>query len=89
MLNRFRIDFQQQLIEFGIHTHALLFNFLKRFWRMHQIRKYVNQHNFDFLVDHRPKDEYFKELLYAKYAYQHLKNRIYVVHSARKETYLY
>lgn len=63
-------------------------NFLKRFWRMHQIRKYVNQHNFDFLVDHRPKDEYFKELLYAKYAYQHLKNRIYVVHSARKETYL-
>jgi glycosyltransferase involved in cell wall biosynthesis len=62
-------------------------NTLQRFFRLKKLRNYLLKESFDVIIDHRPKNDYSKELFYHRYVYKNLK-RIYVTHSSRKDAYL-
>jgi len=60
---------------------------LKRYSRLRRLRKYLREQQIEVVIDHRPKNEYFRELFYHRYVYSGFK-RIYVTHSARERLYL-
>ncbi len=60
---------------------------VKRLLRFRKFRNYLKQKNFDVLIDHRPKNNFERELFYSKFIYRELK-KIYVVHSSKKTEYL-
>ncbi len=64
--------------------HDSGFSRLKRFVKF---RKFLKSENFDVIIDHRPKNNYKRELFYTRYIYQKL-NTIYVVHSSKQTEYL-
>src|SRR5690606_16942257 len=61
--------------------------FLKRFLRLRKLRNYLVKNNFDFIIDHRSKNNLKRERFYLKYIYKNFR-KIYVVHSSNKESYL-
>ena len=61
-------------------------HFPARLTRFKKLRGYLTTQAFDVVIDHRPKNEYFRELFYAKYIYRNL-SAIYVVHSSKKQEY--
>ena len=61
-------------------------HFLARLTRFNKLRKYLKSQAFDVVIDHRPKNEFFRELFYKKYIYRGL-STIYVVHSSNKQEY--
>ncbi len=60
---------------------------IKRMLRFRKLRNYLKAENFDVIIDHRPKNNYQRELFYSKYMYRELR-KIYVVHSSKKTEYL-
>lgn len=60
---------------------------VKRLLRFRKLRDYLKKEAFDIIIDHRPKNSYRREMFYSKYIYRNL-NKIYVVHSSKKEEYL-
>jgi hypothetical protein len=58
-----------------------------RFLRIKKLRNYLKDNYFDVIIDHRSKNNFRKELIYANYIYKGIK-RIYVVHSANPNLYL-
>lgn len=62
-------------------------HFLNRWVRFRRFRRFLKEQRFDYLIDHRSKNEYFRELFYRKYLYQGLKT-IYVTHSSNVGLYL-
>ena len=61
-------------------------HFIARLLRFKKLRSYLISQRFDVVIDHRPKNEYFRELFYHRYIYNNLKT-IYVVHSSNKQEY--
>ena len=61
-------------------------HFPARLTRFKKLRGYLTTQAFDVVIDHRPKNEYFRELFYKKYIYRDL-STIYVVHSSNKQEY--
>ena len=61
-------------------------HFLARLTRFNKLRKYLKSQAFDVVIDHRPKNEFFRELFYATYIYKNL-STVYVVHSSNKQEY--
>jgi glycosyltransferase involved in cell wall biosynthesis len=61
-------------------------HFLARLTRFKKLRRYLKTQAFDVVIDHRPKNEFFRELFYKKYIYRSL-STIYVVHSSNKQEY--
>ena len=59
----------------------------KRLLRFRKFRNYLKKENFDVIIDHRPKNNFQRELFYSKYIYRELR-KIYVVHSSKKTEYL-
>lgn len=59
----------------------------KRLLRFRKFRNYLKKENFDVIIDHRPKNNFDRELFYSKFIYREL-NKIYVVHSSKKAEYL-
>jgi glycosyltransferase involved in cell wall biosynthesis len=59
----------------------------KRLLRFRKFRNYLKKENFDVIIDHRPKNNFERELFYLKFIYREL-NKIYVVHSSNKVEYL-
>ena len=59
---------------------------LKRFLRLRKLRNYLKTEGITHVIDHRPKNQYKRELFYKNYIYKGLKT-IYVVHSFKTETY--
>ncbi|MCG2419603.1 glycosyltransferase [Aequorivita sp. F47161] len=60
---------------------------VKRLLRFRKLRNYLKTEKFDVIIDHRPKNNYQRELFYSKYMYREL-NKMYVVHSSKKAEYL-
>jgi glycosyltransferase involved in cell wall biosynthesis len=58
----------------------------KRLKRFRILRKYLQEQSFDIIIDHRPKNQYFRELFYKRYVYRGIPC-IYVVHSANQAEY--
>ncbi len=62
-------------------------NFLQRFLRFKNMRSFLKKESFDVIIDHRPKNNYYRELFYDGYVYKGFQ-RIYVIHSSKKKEYL-
>ncbi|MAO47387.1 MAG: glycosyltransferase [Aequorivita sp.] len=60
---------------------------VRRLLRFRKFRNYLKKENFDVVIDHRPKNNFERELFYSKFIYREL-NKIYVVHSSKKTEYL-
>jgi len=61
-------------------------SFLKRFFRIKKLKRYLQKNGITHVIDHRPKNNYKRELFYKNYVYKGLQT-IYVVHSFKTETY--
>ncbi|MAT90862.1 MAG: hypothetical protein CMC35_09215 [Flavobacteriaceae bacterium] len=59
---------------------------LKRFQRMRVLKRYLKKHNIAHVIDHRAKNQFYREWFYKKFIYHGVKT-IYVVHSHLLETY--
>lgn len=57
--------------------------FFKRCVRFLKLRNYLLKHKFDFIIDHRPKNDYQREVFYSRYIYKKFR-KIYVVHSSEQ-----
>lgn len=62
-------------------------HFLSRIFRFKKLRTYLVSQAFDVIIDHRPKNEFTRELFYSNYVYKKLPV-LYVIHSSNKEEYL-
>lgn len=62
-------------------------NWFARFNRFRKFRGFLVQQKFDYIIDHRPKNNYYREVFYKKYLYRALRT-IYVTHSSRAPLYL-
>lgn len=62
-------------------------NFLKRLLRFRKFRSYLVKNRFDFIIDHRPKNQLKREKFYHRYVYKGFR-KIYVVHSSNPQMYL-
>lgn len=62
-------------------------SFIKRMNRFIKFRKFLVSNKIDIIIDHRTKNNYYKELFYSKYIYKNIK-KIYVVHSSKTAQYL-
>ncbi|MGS2727237.1 glycosyltransferase [Psychroserpens sp. BH13MA-6] len=52
--------------------------------RFKKLRKYLKSHQFDYIIDHRPKNDYLREVFYRNYIYRGMKT-IYVLHSSKQD----
>lgn len=59
----------------------------KRLERFYKFRKFLIKEGFDVIIDHRPKNNYKRELFYSKWLYRDF-NVIYVAHNSKKSKYL-
>lgn len=60
---------------------------LRRFLRFRKFRHFLMKENFDIIIDHRTKNNYYREIFYKKYLYRDLRT-IYVTHSSSVPLYL-
>lgn len=58
-----------------------------RFKRLLKLRTYLKNHRIDIVIDHRTKNNLYKEQFYHRFIYKGVK-KIYVVHSANPSLYL-
>lgn len=61
-----------------------LFSRLSRF---NKLRKFIKKEEFDVIIDHRPKNQWARELFYLDYIYKNQK-LIYVVHNYMLDNYM-
>lgn len=61
-------------------------SFLKRFFRIKKLKRYLQKEGITHIIDHRPKNNYKRELFYKNYVYKGLQT-VYVVHSFKTATY--
>ncbi|WP_026452731.1 glycosyltransferase [Aequorivita capsosiphonis] len=59
----------------------------KRLGRFRKFRKFLKEEDFDVIIDHRPKNNYKRELFYSKWLYRDF-NVMYVAHNSKKSKYL-
>lgn len=58
-------------------------NIVLRILRLRKLKNYLKDQHIDTVIDHRPKNQYYRELVYAKYVYKGLK-KIDVIHTAQR-----
>ncbi len=56
-------------------------NIVQRLLRFNKLRNYLKKQQFDAIIDHRPKNQFYRELYYRKYIYKGFKC-IYVTHNS-------
>lgn len=79
-------EYSGQLFNLGKYKTADN-NFLKRLLRFRKLRAYLVKNRFDFIIDHRPKNDLKREKFYLRYVYKGFR-KIYVVHSSHPTMYL-
>ncbi|WP_026753711.1 glycosyltransferase [Sediminibacter sp. Hel_I_10] len=55
----------------------------KRLIRFGKLKNYLSEQKFDWIIDHRPKNRYYRELFYHNFIYQ-TQRVIYVTHSSKQ-----
>ncbi len=61
-------------------------SYLKRFLRLRKLKQFLKKEGITHIIDHRPKNNYKRELFYKNYVYRGIRS-IYVIHSFKMETY--
>ncbi len=62
-------------------------NLVSRLLRFRKFRRYLLDNSIDLVIDHRPKNNYYRELFYDKFIYRNVK-RIYVAHTSKVQDVL-
>lgn len=75
-------DFSGKLFNLGKFKNASD-SLFKRLLRFRKLRKYLLREKFDFVIDHRPKNNFRREQFYQNYIYKGLR-KIYVVHTSHQ-----
>ncbi|WP_121667160.1 glycosyltransferase [Mesonia aquimarina] len=86
LTNNIAYDYKGELLNLGALKESKN-TFFSRLYRFSHFRKYLKKHQFDYIIDNRPKNNFLKEYYYANYIYRGFK-RVYVVHSSKQENYL-
>ncbi len=60
---------------------------LSRILRFRKLKKFLQKEQFDFIIDHRPRNNWLKEYFYLKYIYKN-QALIYVIHNFMTWNYL-
>jgi len=60
---------------------------LKRLARMRALRRYLHEHRFDWIIDHRSRGQFSREQFYSRYVYRGFKT-IYLTHSSNAQQYV-
>ena len=60
---------------------------LKRMARMRRLRRYLHEHRFDWIIDHRSRGQFARERFYNRYVYRGFRT-IYVTHSSNAHQYV-
>jgi len=58
-----------------------------RYKRFKKLRGYLMENEIDVVIDHRPKNQYFREIFYHHYVYKNI-DKVYVTHSSNADLYL-
>lgn len=58
-----------------------------RYKRFKKLKGYLMEHQIDVVIDHRPKNQYYRELFYHHYVYKNIA-KVYVAHSSNADLYL-
>lgn len=78
--------YQAQLLNLGERKNGND-NLLKRITRMRRLRRYLHEHRFDWIIDHRSRGQFARERFYNRYVYRGFKT-IYVTHSSNAQQYV-
>lgn len=84
--NKVDFPFEGKLFNLGLFKKEKD-SHLRRFKRFKKLRKFLVKESFDVIIDHRTKNQYYREVFYDIYIYKGIK-RIYVTHSSNKDLYL-
>lgn len=76
-------SFSGKLLNLGIDKPKRN-NLFSRYFRLQKLRHYLLVNKIDFVIDHRPKNQFLRELFYKYYVYKGIA-KIYVVHNARQK----
>lgn len=60
---------------------------IARFKRFRKLRKFLEEEQFDLIIDHRPRNEWKRELFYLNYVYKNL-SMVYVIHNYMTWNYM-
>lgn len=85
LIDKVDYDYSGELFNLGL-LKSKKDGLLRRLFRFKKLRNYLLQHQFDVIIDHRPKNNYYRELFYQMYLYKHIK-KIYVVHNSKQQMY--
>ena len=82
------VDFAYKgtLFNLGLLKHSND-NIVFRLLRFKKFRKYLLDNSFDVIIDHRPKNNFYREFFYENFIYRNIK-RIYVAHTSKVEDVL-
>ncbi|TXE08097.1 glycosyltransferase [Seonamhaeicola algicola] len=81
MENDVDYEYKGELYNFGLDK--VKFSKIKSFFKF---RTFFKQHTFDYVIDHRLRDKYFKELIFSKLVFNKCKV-IYCIHNFRLKYY--
>lgn len=85
LTNKIDYNFSGKLYNLGAEKEKLNRPW-DRFIRFKRFKEYLKEQKIDFVIDQRPKNNYYRELFYAHYVYSGMK-RIYVVQNSKLTTY--
>lgn len=78
--NEIEYPYQGKIFNLGLFKKGAD-HFLKRLLRFYKFRSFLKKERFNYIIDHRSKNNYQRERFYKTYVYRNFKT-IYVTHSA-------
>lgn len=86
LTNEVNYSYSGRLLNFGVDKEKsdTIFSRLARFKKL---RKFLKKEEFDVIIDHRPKNQWARELFYLDYIYKNQK-LLYVVHNYMLDNYM-
>lgn len=85
--NIIELPFKGKILNLGLNKSSKKSTIFSRLRRFKNLRHFLRNENYSYIIDHRPKNRFWVEVFYATYLYHSLKT-IYVFHSASKDLYL-
>jgi glycosyltransferase involved in cell wall biosynthesis len=85
LTNQIDYEYAGKLYNLGVEKESTNHP-IARFKRFKKFKQYLQDEQIKIVIDHRPKNNYYREIFYAKYLYKGI-SRIYVVHSSNLSTY--
>ena len=86
IVNRIELEYSGTLLNLGLLKQNSSFTLLRKCKQLFRFKRYLNQHQFDWVIDNRTKTPNIREFIIAKFLYD-LSKTIYVVRSYNVSNY--